>query len=105
MSRDDLRQQLHFQVETSVAKGARLVTGGRPLEGPGYFYAPTLLDWVGPGMPAYDEELFGPVAAMIRARHDDDALRIANDSRYGLGGSVWTADSARGENFARRLAC
>ncbi len=105
MSREDLRQQLHSQVETSVAKGAQIVTGGQPLAGRGYFYAPTLLDWVEPGMPAYEEELFGPVAAMIRARHDDDALRIANDSRYGLGGSVWTADRARGENFARRLAC
>lgn len=105
MSREDLRQDLHAQVESSVAKGAKLVTGGQPLPGRGYFYAPTLLDWVGPGMPAYEEELFGPVAAMIRARDEDDALHIANDSKYGLGGSVWTADLARGENFARRLAC
>jgi succinate-semialdehyde dehydrogenase/glutarate-semialdehyde dehydrogenase len=105
MSREDLRQELHSQVEASVAKGAKLVTGGQPLNGRGYFYAPTLLDWVSPGMPAYEEELFGPVAAMIRARDEDDALRIANDSKYGLGGSVWTADQARGENFARRLAC
>nr|MBS0020316.1 NAD-dependent succinate-semialdehyde dehydrogenase [Gammaproteobacteria bacterium] len=105
MSRDDLRQQLHSQVETSVAKGAKIVTGGQPLAARGSFYAPTLLDWVGPGMPAYEEELFGPVAAMIRARDEDDALRIANDSKYGLGGSVWTADRARGKNFARKLAC
>jgi succinate-semialdehyde dehydrogenase/glutarate-semialdehyde dehydrogenase len=105
ISREDLRQQLHSQVESSVAKGAKIVTGGQPLSGPGYFYAPTLLDWVSPGMPAYEEELFGPVAAIIRARHEDEALRIANDSKYGLGGSVWTTDQARGENFARRLAC
>ncbi|MFZ0256423.1 MAG: NAD-dependent succinate-semialdehyde dehydrogenase [Gammaproteobacteria bacterium] len=103
--REDLRQQLHSQVKSSVAKGAKIVTGGQPLEGRGYFYAPTLLDWVSPGMPAYEEELFGPVAAMIRARDEDDALRIANDSKYGLGGSVWTTDRARGKNFARKLAC
>lgn len=105
MAREDLRQQLHSQVQRSVVKGAKVVTGGGPLSGAGYFYAPTLLDWVTSGMPAYEEELFGPVAAVIRARDEDDALRIANDSKYGLGGSVWTTDQARGENFARRLAC
>jgi succinate-semialdehyde dehydrogenase/glutarate-semialdehyde dehydrogenase len=79
--------------------------GGQPLDRPGFFYAPTLLEHVGPGMPAYSEELFGPVAAVIDAADEEDALRIANDSRFGLGGSVWTQDAERGEAFARRMQC
>ena len=64
---------------------------------------PSMLDRVGPGMRAYEEELFGPVAIVIRAKDEDDALRIANDNRYGLGGSVWTKDLQKGDQFARRL--
>jgi succinate-semialdehyde dehydrogenase/glutarate-semialdehyde dehydrogenase len=103
--RDDQRKALHAQVTDTLARGATLVIGGHPIDGPGFYYAATLLDRVGPGMPAYEEELFGPVAAVIRARDEEHAVAIANDSRFGLGGSVWTADPARGERVARRLEC
>ncbi len=105
LARADLRDDLHEQVRASIASGARCVLGGHPLDRPGWFYAATLLDDVTSGMPAYDEELFGPVAAIIRARDERDALRIANDTRFGLGGSVWTQDRERGEAFARDMAC
>lgn len=106
LARKDLRETLHEQVRASLDAGARLITGGGRIEGTsGWHYAATLLDAVRPGMPAYDDELFGPVAAVIRAADEDEALRIANDSRFGLGGSVWTGDDCRGEAFARRMAC
>ncbi len=102
-ARHDLRDTLHRQVEASCAGGATLVLGGRVPTGPGAFYPPTVLTAVTPGMPAFDEETFGPVAAVIRARDDDDALRLANASAYGLGASVWTADPARAARFVARL--
>lgn len=102
---DEQRQALHVQVKESIARGAECVIGGQPIEGPGFFYAATLLDRVGPGMPAHDEELFGPVAAVIRVRDEEHAIAVANSSRFGLGGSVWTQDVARGEHVARRLEC
>ncbi len=102
-ARDDLMRELHAQVEASIARGARVVLGGKPLEGKGSFYPPTILIDVVPGMPAYDEELFGPVASVIRASDAVDALRIANDTPFGLGASVWTGDTAKGEVFAGQV--
>ncbi len=103
MARSDLRDELQRQVDESVALGAEVVTGGYPLKRHGAYYAATIIDRVAPGQRAYSEELFGPVASVIRARDENDAIRIANDSDFGLGSSIWTQDSARGEAAARRL--
>ena len=105
LARDDLRVELQRQVNASQHGGARIVLGGTPQQGPGFFYPATVLDYVCRGTPAWDEELFGPVAAVIRVPDEAQALRVANDSRFGLGGSVWTRDAARGERFARQLVC
>jgi succinate-semialdehyde dehydrogenase / glutarate-semialdehyde dehydrogenase len=100
-ARADLRDELHDQVERSLAAGARLLLGGELPDGPGAFYPPTVLTDVTPGMPAYEEELFGPVATIIEARDEADAVRIANDSVFGLGAAVFTRDVERGERIAR----
>jgi len=105
MARFDLRDELHRQVVDSIARGAVAVTGCNPESGPGAYYQPSILDHVKPGTRAYHEELFGPVASVIRAVDEADAVRIANDTDFGLGGSVWTRDSARGEHIARQLEC
>ena len=102
-ARHDLRANLHRQVEESVRRGARLLLGGAIPEGPGFFYAPTVLAAVAEGMPAFDEEVFGPVAAVIRVKDEAQAVRVANASRYGLGAALWTGDAARGERLAREL--
>src|SRR5574341_545149 len=101
MARADLRDQLHDQVQASVAKGAKVLAGGTVTGGVGAFYPPTVLAEVKPGMPAYDEELFGPVAALIEAHDEQDAIRIANDTSFGLGAAVFTRDVARGERIAK----
>jgi len=94
------RDELHQQVKESIEKGARLVVGGEVPERKGWFYPATVLADVAPGQPAYEDELFGPAAAIIRAKDDMDALRIANSSRYGLGGGIFSRDVER----ARKLA-
>jgi succinate-semialdehyde dehydrogenase/glutarate-semialdehyde dehydrogenase len=101
MARVDLRDELHAQVETSVAAGARLVLGGVVPDGPGAFYPPTLLAKVRDGMPVYREETFGPVAAVIEAANLDDAVGIANDTEFGLGAAIFTSDIELGEIVAR----
>jgi succinate-semialdehyde dehydrogenase/glutarate-semialdehyde dehydrogenase len=101
-ARSDLRDDLHRQVEASVAAGARVLLGGRVPGGPGAYYPPSVLDRVRPGMPAFDEELFGPVAAVVAACDEDDAIRLANRTAFGLGAAVFTRDRERGERIARR---
>jgi succinate-semialdehyde dehydrogenase/glutarate-semialdehyde dehydrogenase len=103
LARHDLRDGLHAQVTASVERGARLRLGGVVPEGPGAFYPPTVLTEVTKGMAAFDEETFGPVAAIIPVRDEAEAVRLANDSPFGLGAAVFTADLARGERVAAAL--
>jgi len=99
-ARFDLRDDLHRQVRQSVEKGARCLLGGKLPDGPGAFYPPTVLTDVHKGMPAYDEETFGPVAAVIGVKDEKEAIRVANDTVFGLGAAVFTRDIARGEGIA-----
>ncbi|NTV21402.1 MAG: aldehyde dehydrogenase family protein, partial [Chlorobium limicola] len=103
IARVDLRLQVHRQVEESVAQGAVVLCGGVLPEGQGYFYPPTILTGVKKGMAAYGEEIFGPVATIIEAADDDEAVAIANDSEYGLGSAVFSADTLRAAEIASRL--
>ncbi len=98
-----LAADLEAQVRRSVELGARVLTGGRRIDGAGCYFQPTVLADVPPGSPAYADELFGPVASLFRARDLDDAIRIANDTRFGLGASAWTRDAAEARRFARDL--
>jgi succinate-semialdehyde dehydrogenase/glutarate-semialdehyde dehydrogenase len=100
MARHDLRDDLHGQVEDSIGKGARLLCGGQIPDGAGAFYPPTVLSDVRKGMAAYGEELFGPVAAIISARDEAEAVAIANDSDFGLGAGIITSDTAHAERLA-----
>lgn len=101
-ARLDLRDELHKQVEMSIAKGANCLLGGAIPEMKGAFYPPTVLTNVTKGMPAYDDELFGPVAAIISAKDEKEAIEIANDSPFGLGAAVFTRDSERGKRIAEK---
>jgi succinate-semialdehyde dehydrogenase/glutarate-semialdehyde dehydrogenase len=103
LARRDLLDTLERQVEESVRAGARVLTGGERLRGKGYFFRPTVLTNVTSDMPAFREETFGPVAAVVRVTDPEEAVRVANDSAYGLGASIWTRDVALGERLARRI--
>jgi succinate-semialdehyde dehydrogenase/glutarate-semialdehyde dehydrogenase len=100
LARTNLRDELHQQVADSVQKGAEVVIGGAIPERKGAYYPPTILENVKPGMPAYDEELFGPVASVIRVKDEKEAIRVANDTVFGLGAAVFTKDVKRGERIA-----
>ncbi|MBK7043329.1 MAG: NAD-dependent succinate-semialdehyde dehydrogenase [Rhodanobacteraceae bacterium] len=103
MARADLREAIHRQVQASIAAGAHLRCGGEPLA-LATAYPATILDHVASGMPAYHEELFGPAAAILRVKDEAEAVRVANDTSFGLGASIWTRDRERGERVARGIA-
>jgi succinate-semialdehyde dehydrogenase / glutarate-semialdehyde dehydrogenase len=104
LARADLVDDLERQVKESVKRGAKVLAGGKRLDdNGGYFFEPTVLTGVRPGMPVYDEETFGPVAAVIRVRDAEEALQVANDTEFGLGSSIWTRDVERGEMMAERV--
>lgn len=103
MARENLLTTLHAQVERTVAEGAELKLGGQRVERDGFFYPPTILDHVKPGMVAFYEETFGPVAAIIRVKDAAEAVRVANDSEFGLGSALWTGDLVRARTLARDI--
>lgn len=103
MARGDLRDELDQQVRKTLAAGATLTAGGKPVPGPGYIYAPTILDNVTPAMTAFREEMFGPVAAIIRVKDAEEAVRLANLTEFGLGAAIWTKDVARAKALAARI--
>ncbi|MGI9627486.1 MAG: NAD-dependent succinate-semialdehyde dehydrogenase [Longimicrobiales bacterium] len=101
LAREDLRDKLADQVDRSIKAGARCLLGGQIPDNPGWYYPTTVLTDVQPGMPAWDEELFGPVSTIITVDSEEEALRVANDTQYGLGAAVFTQDEERGERIAR----
>lgn len=101
-ARGDLRDEVHRQTRESIDRGAHVLLGAEMPEGPGFFYPPSVLTGVRPGMPAFDEEVFGPVAAVISAQNDEEAIALANRSIYGLGAAVFTRDLERGREIAER---
>jgi succinate-semialdehyde dehydrogenase/glutarate-semialdehyde dehydrogenase len=103
LAREDLRDNLARQVEESVRMGAQALTGGRAPDGPGFFYEPTVLVDVTTEMPVFREETFGPVAPLFRVRDEEEAVRYANDSRYGLGSDLWTGNAERAKRIASRI--
>ncbi len=103
MARMDLLEELDEQVQKSIRMGAKLLCGGKKAEGAGAFYLPTVLSDVKKGMPVYDEETFGPVSAIIPVKDADEAVIVANDSRFGLGGSIWSKDLKKAESIARKI--
>jgi succinate-semialdehyde dehydrogenase len=103
IARGDLRDGIHDQVQRSIADGAKLLLGGKNIEGPSFFYEPTVFGDVVPGMAAFDEEIFGPVAALTIAEDLEHAITLANTSEYGLSGNLWIADTKRASEIAQRL--
>jgi succinate-semialdehyde dehydrogenase / glutarate-semialdehyde dehydrogenase len=103
LATESIRDELHEQVRDSVQLGARVLTGGQPVERPGWFYQPTVLTDIAPDSPACRDELFGPVAALFRVRDTDEAIRLANDSTFGLGACAWTRDTAEQDRFTAEL--
>lgn len=103
IAREDLLMELDSQVKHSVEKGAVVLCGGKRIEREGYFYEPTILANLSKGMPAYDDEIFGPVASLIKAKDEEDAVEIANDSPFGLGASLWTKNTLRAKEIARKV--
>jgi succinate-semialdehyde dehydrogenase/glutarate-semialdehyde dehydrogenase len=103
LARADLRDALVSQVDRSVARGAKLLAGGRPVDGPGYYFAPTVIGGTAPGMAVFDEETFGPVAAIAVANDDADAVRLANATPFGLSVSIWSASTERAVAVAKRV--
>lgn len=103
LARADLREEIHSQVEQTIEQGATLLRGGKFIEGDGYFYEPTIISNLKPGMKLYYEESFGPVFSIFSFDTEEEAIQIANDSDFGLGGSLWTKDLAKGESLARKI--
>lgn len=103
MARRSLRDELHAQVEATLAQGARLLIGGRAVDGPGAFYEPTILDHVTPQMTAAREETFGPAAAILRVGSPEEAIAVANDTPFGLGAAIWTQDLDRARRLSRQM--
>src|SRR5262249_59877307 len=97
---EHILQGVHDQVQKTIAAGAKLLTGGNRIHGPGFFYEPTVLVDVPKESPAYREEVFGPVASVFRVRNADDAIQLANDTTFGLGSSAWTNDREEQKRFA-----
>jgi len=102
MVTEEMREKLHKQLQESVEKGAEILTGGKLPKGKGFYYPATVLGNVQPGQPAYEEEFFGPVASLIKAKDNEDAMRIANDSRFGLGGGIFSKDEKKAIELAQK---
>ena len=103
IAREDLRDNLHKQVQDSIDKGAVCLVGGEVPKGKGFFYPATILENLTSDMPAYNDELFGPVASLFRVKNEDEAIMLANDHKYGLGGGVFCADESRAINVAKKI--